>query len=175
MTPNFDALQVIAEIALGLVGFSAILIGLSRTSEGFSAPDNYRVQLLTHSAFGTMFCWLTPFAIFDKNNHKISWTITLWLICLYSVVGLLVFSQRMSVRRRSGHKAIFPWQIYVFQTRILSLFFLLSLFMINSYISKRADIYDVWLLAFLLQSSVAFVRKMFVRVGLVMFPCKHCL
>ena len=56
MTPNFDALQVIAEIALGLVGFSAILIGLSRTSEGFSAPDNYRVQLLTHSAFGTMFC-----------------------------------------------------------------------------------------------------------------------
>ena len=122
MTPNFDALQVIAEIALGLVGFSAILIGLSRTSEGFSAPDNYRVQLLTHSAFGTMFCWLIPFEIFDKNHHKISWTITLWLICLYSVVGLLVFSQRMSVRKRSGHKTIFPWQIYVFQTRMLSLF-----------------------------------------------------
>ena len=30
MDPNFHALQLIAEIALGILGFSAILIGLSR-------------------------------------------------------------------------------------------------------------------------------------------------
>ena len=30
MDPNFHALQLIAEIALGIIGFSAILIGLSR-------------------------------------------------------------------------------------------------------------------------------------------------
>jgi len=30
MNPNFHALQLIAEIALGILGFSAILIGLSR-------------------------------------------------------------------------------------------------------------------------------------------------
>jgi hypothetical protein len=165
MTPNFDALQVIAEIALGLVGFSAILIGLSRTSEGFSAPDNYRVQLLTYSAFGAMFCSLIPLAIFDQNHHEMSWTITLWIICLYSVVGLLIFPRRMSVLRRNGHKAIFPWQIYVFQTGILSLVFLLSLLMISGHISNKENIYNVCLLAFLLQSSVAFIRTMFVRVG----------
>ena len=55
MEPNFDALQLIAEIALGIVGFSAILIGLSRASDGFSDPDNFRIQLLTYSAFGAMF------------------------------------------------------------------------------------------------------------------------
>jgi hypothetical protein len=67
--PNFDALQVIAEISLGLVGFQEILIGLSRTSEVFSALDNYRIQILAYSAFGAMFCQLIPFAIFDQNNH----------------------------------------------------------------------------------------------------------
>ena len=45
MEPNFQALQVIAEVALGIVGFSAILIGLSRASDGFSLPDNFRIQL----------------------------------------------------------------------------------------------------------------------------------
>ena len=55
MEPNFAAFQLIGQIALGIIGFSAILIGLSRTSEGFSDPDNFRVQLLTYSAFGAMF------------------------------------------------------------------------------------------------------------------------
>ena len=49
MEPNFHALQLIAELALGIVGFSAILISLSRSSDGFSSPDNFRIQLLTYS------------------------------------------------------------------------------------------------------------------------------
>jgi|TARA_B100001105_G_scaffold160943_1_gene129497 hypothetical protein len=38
MKPDFQALQLIVEIALGIVGFCAILIGLSRTSAGFKPP-----------------------------------------------------------------------------------------------------------------------------------------
>jgi hypothetical protein len=52
MELNFVAFQPIGQIALGIIGFSAILISLSRASEGFSAPDNFRLQLLTCSAFG---------------------------------------------------------------------------------------------------------------------------
>ena len=55
MEPNFLALQVIAEASLGILGFSAILIGLSRATDGFSVPDNFRIQLLIYSAFGAMF------------------------------------------------------------------------------------------------------------------------
>ena len=54
MEPNFDAFQLIGQIALGIIGFSAILIGLSRTSFGFSDLDNFRIQLLTYSAFGAI-------------------------------------------------------------------------------------------------------------------------
>ncbi|MDG2420446.1 MAG: hypothetical protein P8N40_01950 [Gammaproteobacteria bacterium] len=164
MTPNFDALQIIAEIALGIVGFSAILIGLSRTSDGFSSPDNFRIQLLTYSAFGSMFCALFPFAVFGDSSNEMSWLIILWILCLYSVIGLLIFPRRMSLLRSEGHKDIFPWQLYLFQTSILSIIFLLSLLMITGYIANRANVYIGCLILFLIQSSVAFIRTMFVRV-----------
>ena len=72
MEPDFRALQVIAEVSLGLVGFSAIIIALSRSKDGFSDPDNFRVQLLNFAAFGAMFNALLPFAIFgeDKQGSK---------------------------------------------------------------------------------------------------------
>ena len=42
MEIDYRAMQVIAEVSLGIVGFSAILIALSRANDGFSAPDNFR-------------------------------------------------------------------------------------------------------------------------------------
>jgi len=51
MEVDFRALQVIAEVALGIVGFSAILIALSRAKDGFSALiilefNSLHIQLL---------------------------------------------------------------------------------------------------------------------------------
>ena len=80
MEPNFDAFQLIGQIALGIIGFSAILIGLSRTSDGFSDPDNFRIQLLTYSAFGSMFGSIVPFAIFGDKNFEVAWLICFWIV-----------------------------------------------------------------------------------------------
>ncbi len=165
MEPNFDALQLIAELALGIVGFSAILIGLSRSSDGFSAPDNFRIQLLTYSAFGAMFGSILPFAIFSEQNLEIAWLLNCWLVCLYSIVGLLVFPKKMLSLRKHGHVEIFPLKVYFFQTGILSFIFILSGLMITGYLTNLTNIYIVCLILFLLQSSVAFIRTMFVRVN----------
>ena len=162
---TFDALQLIAELALGIVGFSAILIGLSRSSDGFSAPDNFRIQLLTYSAFGAMFGSILPFAIFSDQNLELAWVISCWIICFYSVVGLLVFPKRMLLLRKQGHKEIFPIKLYFFQTGILSTIFILSGLMIIGYLTELTNIYIVCLILFLLQSTVAFIRTMFVRVN----------
>ena len=80
MEPNFDAL--IGQIALGIIGFSAILIGLSRTSDGFSDPDDFRIQLLTYSAFGAMFGSIIPFAVFNDKNFEVAWLICSWVMSL---------------------------------------------------------------------------------------------
>ena len=165
MEPNFDALQLIAELALGIVGFSAILIGLSRSSDGFSAPDNFRIQLLTYSAFGAMFGSIFPFAIFNDQNLELAWLINCWILCLYSIVGLLIFPKKMLLLRQQGHKEIFPLKLYFFQTGILSTIFIISGLMITGHLTELTNIYIVCLILFLLQSTVAFIRTMFVRVN----------
>jgi len=164
MEPNFHALQLIAEIAIGIVGFSAILIALSRSSDMFSGPDNFRVRLLTYSAFGAMFGGLLPFGIFNINNAELSWKIICWSVCLYSVIGLLVFPKRMLLLRDQGYKHIFPLKVFLFQTGLLATIFTASGLMITGYLQARTNIYVGCLILFLVQSTLAFIRTMFVRV-----------
>ena len=164
MEPNFDAFQLIGQIALGIIGFSAILIGLSRTSDGFSDPDNFRIQLLTYSAFGAMFGSIVPFAIFGDKNFEVAWLICFWIVSFYSVIGLIIFPRRMLQPRRLGHENIFPIKLYLFQTGILSTIFILSLLMITRNFYAPSQIYIVCLVLYLIQSSVAFIRTLFFRV-----------
>ena len=164
MEPNFAAFQLIGQIALGIIGFSAILIGLSRTSEGFSGPDNFRVQLLTYSAFGAMFGSIIPFAIFSGENFETAWLMCFWIMSIYSVIGLIIFPRKMLHLRSLGHKDIFPIKLYLFQTGILSTIFVLSLLMIVNNFYDSSQIYIICLMLFLVQSSVAFIRTMFFRV-----------
>ena len=165
MEPNFEGLQLIAEIAVAIVGFSAILIALSRSSGVFSDPDNFRVLLLTYSAFGAMFGGLLPFGIFSINDADLSWQIICWSICLYSVIGLLVFPKRMLLLRAQGHKKTFPIKVFLFQTGLLATIFIVTDLMIVGYIQAYANIYFGCLVLFLVQSTFAFVRTMFVRGG----------
>ena len=164
MEPNFEGLQLIAEIAVAIVGFSAILIALSRSSGVFSDPDNFRVRLLTYSAFGAMFGGLLPFGIFNINNAELSWKIICWSVCLYSVIGLLVFPKRMLLLSDQGYKHIFPLKVFLFQTRLLATIFTASGLMITGYLQARTNIYVGCLILFLVQSTLAFIRTMFVRV-----------
>jgi uncharacterized membrane protein len=165
MEPNFRGLQLIAEIAIGIVGFSAILIALSRSSEVFSGPDNFRIRLLTYSAFGAVFGGLLPFGIFDITDADLSWKIICWSICLYSVIGLLIFPKRMLLLRAEGYKHIFPIKIFIFQTGLLATIFIASGLMILGYLQALANIYFGCLVLFLVQSTFAFIRTMFVRVN----------
>ena len=164
MEPDFRALQVLAEVSLGIVGFSAILIGLSRSKDGFSEPDNFRIQLLTFSAFGAMFCSLLPFAIFNEDNLEIGWYIASWALCIYSIVGLLIFPPRVLKLRQAGFKDVFPIQIVTLQIGILIVNFFLSGLMVLDLIEQKNNIYLFCLILFVVQSTVAFIRTMFVRV-----------
>ena len=162
MDPNFHALQLIAEIALGILGFSAILIGLSRKSDGFSAPDNFRIQLLSYSSIGAMFCALIPFAVFGNNNET-SWLIVNWILCLYSVVGLFIFPKRVINLRIQGYSDLFPLPLFIIQMGILVVNFLIACLMILDLIKAKENFYVICLMLFLVQSSIAFIRTIFYR------------
>ena len=163
MDPNFHALQLIAEIALGILGFSAILIGLSRKSDGFSAPDNFRIQLLSYSSIGAMFCALTPFAVFGNIHNETSWLIVNWILCLYSVLGLYIFPKRVISLRIQGYSDLFPLPLFTVQMGVLAVNFLISGLMILDFIEAKENFYVFCLMLFLIQGSIAFVRTIFYR------------
>ena len=164
MEPDFRALQVIAEVSLGLVGFSAIIIALSRSREGFSDPDNFRVQLLNFAAFGAMFNALIPFAIFGSNSLEISWTIVGSVLCFYSAVGLLTFPRKVFYLRRQGYTEIFPLPLIVTQMGVFVTNFMLSAAIVLDLVDSKNNVYLLCLILFIVQSTVAFIRTMFVRV-----------
>ena len=164
MEIDYRAMQVIAEVSLGIVGFSAILIALSRANDGFSAPDNFRVQLLTYSAFGAMFCALIPFAIFNASEPSTSWTILSFILCVYSAIGLSIFPKKVIGLRNDGYKDLFPLKIVFLQMGMLSIIFILSGSMILDLILQKNNVYLFCLILFLIQSTIAFIRTMFVRV-----------
>ena len=163
MDPNFHALQLIAEIALGILGFSAILIGLSRKSDGFSAPDNFRIQLLSYSSIGAMFCALIPFAVFGNIHNETSWLIVNWILCLYSVLGLYIFPKRVISLRIQGYSDLFPLPLFTIQMGVLAVNFLISGLMILDFIEAKENFYVFCLMLFLVQGSIAFVRTIFYR------------
>jgi len=163
MDPNFHALQLIAEIALGILGFSAILIGLSRKSDGFSAPDNFRIQLLSYSSIGAMFCALIPFAVFGNIHNETSWLIVNWILCLYSVLGLFIFPKRVISLRIQGYSDLFPLPLFTVQMGVLAVNFLISGLMILDFIEAKENFYIFCLMLFLVQGSIAFVRTIFYR------------
>ena len=163
MDPNFHALQLIAEIALGILGFSAILIGLSRKSDGFSAPDNFRIQLLSYSSIGAMFCALIPFAVFGNIHNETSWLIVNWILCLYSVLGLFIFPKRVISLRIQGYSDLFPLPLFIIQMGVLAVNFLISGLMIIDFIDAKENFYVFCLMLFLIQGSIAFVRTIFYR------------
>ena len=163
MDPNFHALQLIAEIALGILGFSAILIGLSRKSDGFSAPDNFRIQLLSYSSIGAMFCALIPFAVFGNIHNETSWLIVNWILCLYSVLGLFFFPKRVISLRIQGYSDLFPLPLFIIQMGVLAVNFLISGLMIIDFIEAKENFYVFCLMLFLIQGSIAFVRTIFYR------------
>jgi hypothetical protein len=163
MDPNFHALQLIAEIALGILGFSAILIGLSRKSDGFSAPDNFRIQLLSYSSIGAMFCALIPFAVFGNIYNETSWLIVNWILCLYSLLGLSIFPRRVINLRMQGYSDLFPLPLFIIQMGMLAVNFLISSLMILDFIEAKENFYVFCLMLFLIQGSIAFVRTIFYR------------
>ena len=126
--------------------------------------QNFRVHLLTYSAFGAMFCSLIPFAIFNASEPSTSWTILSFILCVYSAIGLSIFPKKVIGLRKDGYKDLFPLKIVFLQMGMLSIIFILSGSMILDWISQKNNTYLFCLILFLIQSTIAFIRTMFVRV-----------
>ena len=59
------SLQIIAEIGLGLAGFSGLIVALRKDVGPLTAVQKYRLQILLSLAFGAMFLSFLPKLLFS--------------------------------------------------------------------------------------------------------------
>lgn len=160
---DLSAMGVVAEVALGLAGFSGVLIVLSRTSDGLSPAERFRLRSLIYASIGTMFLALLPLALFGGRwAEPTVWQILGGVMTVYTAAGLMMLPSA-SIRLRRDFPELFPLPLILSQTTI----HICSLSLASSVLFKLTEhprnAYVLGLILLLAHGAIAFVRTLFYR------------
>ena len=106
MTPE-DALFSIAEIGIGLAGFSGLVAAfVQQTGQSWRAEQKARIVLLVALSFGMMVAALAPYALSGfSSSPAVVWGLPM---IAFSTLCLVLLVHWITVSRRRGFKLQFP-------------------------------------------------------------------
>jgi hypothetical protein len=159
-----DAFQTIAEVAIGLAGFSGLLVAFRRSMGPLSNVQKFRMRILFALSFGALFLSLLPAIILNLGISEDK----LWV---YSSLAMSIYSSYflawwLSSSRRTAKKYPEIFDRWVFSTmtvgHILNL--VLQLFVVFKLVdSGHAGIFLIGLAWYLINASQQFVRMLFIQ------------
>jgi hypothetical protein len=159
--PTVFGLDVIAQLALGLAGFSGVILALAHPAGGLSVADRFRLRALSYASFGAMFLAIIPFAMLKAPwPESVSWRLLGLVMTLYTAFGLAYFP-RASFFLRRDHPDLFKdkrFSMVQFVNDVCR--FLLALVVLFGSSRYQATAYTMVLILLLLQGSIAFVRTL---------------
>ena len=156
--------QTIAEIGIGLAGFSGLIVALRRKVGPLSHVLKFRMKILFALSFGAMFLALLPYWLQGLQiGDALLWRLLSALMSLYSV--LFVYSWFSSSRRLAAEvPEIFDWR--AFATMSTGHFITLCLLLgatTGLLADARGSTYGLTLIWYLVHASQQFVRMLFVQ------------
>ena len=86
------------------------------------------------------------------------------VLCFYSAVGLLTFPRKVFIYADKDTLKFFPLPLIVTQMGVFVTNFMLSAAIVLDLVDSKNNVYLLCLILFIVQSTVAFIRTMFVRV-----------
>jgi len=89
---DMDTLFVMAEISIGIAGFSAIILVFKKTASGtwYSADANRFQGMLMHAVLATMLSFVPSLVAGFTPDPEVIWTISSTLLALTTLVHTLV-------------------------------------------------------------------------------------
>ena len=107
MTPQ-DALFSIAEIGIGLAGFSGLVAAfIQPTGHSWRPEQKTRIVLLILLSFGIIVCALAPYPLTGiSESPALVWGAPM---ITFSILSIVLCVYWVSVSRRRGFKLQFPW------------------------------------------------------------------
>jgi len=92
-----NALLTFSQLALGLAGFSAILVALSGRPHLWTPVDSFRIKNMLTFAFEAVFLSLVPFMLaFFAISESVLWRISLVVLAAATSGGTLLVLGRFS-------------------------------------------------------------------------------
>lgn len=158
-----DSLQTIAEISIGLAGFSGLIVALRRNPGPLTDVQKYRLRILFAMTFGAMFLSLLPDLLvnFHVPDERV-WFDASAAMFSYS----LFFVYWMITRARRIAKLapeIFNWLVFSSLTVGHIVVLLLQLGVLTNFIDQRAPgAFSLGLIWYLAHATHQFVRMLFI-------------
>lgn len=161
MIPDF--LQTIAEISIGLAGFSGLIVALRKTPGPLTDVQKYRLRILFALTFGAMFLSLLPDLLvnFGIPDHRI-WFVSSAVMFAYS----LTFVSWMIAGARRLAKVvpeIFDWLRFWSLTGAHIVVLLLQFAVMAKLVVDWAPgAFSLGLIWYLMHAAQQFVRMLFI-------------
>lgn len=159
-----EVLLTVAEVALGLAGFSGVMTAFRQRPGQLTAVEIYRLAVLPGASFGAMFLAFLPLALEQLGINGASvWSSASSVMAAFSVIAVFIF---LAASRRVNRQAaeIFNWDIFGATTLGHFANVWLQLFnAVHSSDTAAPGIYVVGLLWYLLHAAMQFSRILVVQ------------
>ena len=158
-----SALLAFAQVAIGLAGFSAILVALSGKPHQWTPVDAFRIRNILALSFQCVFLSLVPFVLtFFSLREPMVWHLSLVVLALGTLGGVaLVLSgvYRLTPAERAVLKALVVSSVVVVLTVMAAVELLAAFFIVR----PAPAVFFLGLLVLLGVSTVLVARFLFAR------------
>ena len=159
-----DSLQTIAEISIGLAGFSGLVVALRKDPGPLDDIQKYRLRILFSLSFGAMFLSLLPDTLvsFSVPDERI------WFNSSATMFGYsLLFILWWLLSSRGVAKVapeIFDWRAFFTMATGHTIVLLLQLAVMIGFLEGRAPgVFSLGLIWYLVHAAQQFVRMLFIQ------------
>ena len=158
-----DALQTIAEISIGLAGFSGLIVALRKNPGPLTDVQKYRLKILFAMTFGALFLSLLPdlllnFLVPDERIWFDS-SAAMFVYSLFFVIWMIVGARKVA----KVAPEIFNWIVFSSLSGMHIVVLLLLLAVISGFVEARAPgVFILGLTWYLLHAAQQFVRMLFI-------------
>jgi hypothetical protein len=159
-----ESLQTIAEISIGLAGFSGLVVVLRKDAGPLNDVQKFRLRILFSLSFGAMFLSLLPDTLVNLGvPDERLWFASSAAIFAYSFLFIawwIVSSRRVA----RFAPEIFNWRAFSTMATGHTIVLLLQLAVMLGFLENRAPgVIALGLIWFLIHAAQQFVRMLFVQ------------
>jgi hypothetical protein len=152
-----------AQVAIGLAGFSAILVALSGKPHQWTPVDAFRIRNILALSFQSVFLSLTPFVLaFFSVPESAVWHVSLLVLVLGTLAGVLLVLSGVYRLSRS-ERAVLNAAVVSTVVAILCFMAIVELLAVFGIVRPAAGVFFLGLVVLLGISTVLVARFLFAR------------